>query len=379
MKKTLVFDDQLDGHHLEYLNHIYIGATKKKDEEFIFLVNPNFKVISNKLLWPQSSNIIIDFISEADIVKLKTNKIFKAFYLCKILKKVLKKYNCNNIFLISLMAFMPFLPFFINKKIKISGIIYLIFLYRWRDSSIQKRFLDVIKYVLFAKFKTFENIYLLNDDISPIYLNKKFKTKVFSYLPDPFIPLQNTKLRNLRNELNVPTEKTIYLHFGALAKRKGTLDILEAISITNDMVLRDTCFIFAGKISDDIKNSFYLLTNKLQCSTQIIIYDKFLDYEFIGSLCLTSDYILIPYRDSEQSSGVIGYAAQFNVPVVGPSNGLLGKLIKKYKLGYRLKNNSVKDIVEFINGVNNNNNRYTVKTTYLNDRTKTHFVNIILK
>lgn len=41
----------------------------------------------------------------------------------------------------------------------------------------------------------------------------------------------------------------------------------------------------------------------------------------------------MPYHLTSLSSGVFGYAAVFNKPVIGPDNGLIGKLIQKYELG----------------------------------------------
>ena len=38
--------------------------------------------------------------------------------------------------------------------------------------------------------------------------------------------------------------------------------------------------------------------------------------------------------NNSQSSGVLGYAAQFNVPVFSPSSNMLGKIVRKSKLGY---------------------------------------------
>ena len=44
---------------------------------------------------------------------------------------------------------------------------------------------------------------------------------------------------------------------------------------------------------------------------------------------------------------MIGYAAQYGIPVVVPKENLLKKLVLKYKLGYFLRGKSSKDIVCF--------------------------------
>jgi hypothetical protein len=41
----------------------------------------------------------------------------------------------------------------------------------------------------------------------------------------------------------------------------------------------------------------------------------------------------MPYTQSYRSSGAIGYASLFGKPVLGPSSGLIGRLIEENNLG----------------------------------------------
>ncbi|MRX38749.1 hypothetical protein GJU43_05650 [Flavobacterium sp. LC2016-23] len=376
-KVTIVFDYSVDGHHLEYLNHIYNDCINKESEKFIFIVPEAFKLVSNKLVWPTSQNVKIVFIDSVNFQKFKENGIKRSFYLCQYLKTQIKKYDATDVFLISLMEFMPFLSILINKKTKISGIIYLIYLYRWKGSTMLSKISDAFKYILFSRSGVFKNIFLLNDTVAPIYLNRKFKTSKFKYLPDPFMPLSNTGAVDLRNELNISKEKIVCLHFGALTERKGTLGILQSILEMNPEKAKRYSFIFAGKVSHDIKDVFYSLVDDTSKLTEIIIYDEYVDYDFLGSLCLISNYILIPYKNTEQSSGVISYAAQFKVPVVAPRLGLLGKIIKRNKLGILLDNSSSESIKEFLN--NSEDYNFFMNTNYLENNQVSKFVNLIFK
>jgi hypothetical protein len=375
LKKTLFFDDSLEGHHLEYIHHLYMNCDKFKDEYFIFMLPPTFKLLSDKLGWPIFTNVKIDFISENDYVKLKTNRVFKSYFLCVCLKKAIKKHRVSNVFLIFLMEFMPFLPFFIGKKVKVSGIVYLIYLYRWKNSSLITKALDSVKYILFSKSIVFANIYLLNDKVAPIYLNKKFKTSVFGYLPDPFMSFPNSNIVKMRSKFNFSDDKIVCLHFGALQERKGTIEILQAILEANETAISKCCFVFAGKIHEDIKERFYLLVEEVEKKTQIIVYDKFCEYDFLSLLCFSSNFILIPYKNPEQSSGIIGYAAQFKIPVLAPDNGLLGKLVKRYKLGHTIKNINVSGMIYFFNNIDNF--KMEVDSEYLLDKSVSDFNHII--
>ena len=160
-KRTLIFSHLVEGHFLEYIHHLYHGASTKKDEDFIFVLPPNFKNVKNKLIWNSFTNITIEYIREKDIEKIKKNKLLRSFILCRVLKKNTIKHNVTNIFLIYLMSFMPLIPFFFNKKVKISGIIYMIYLYRWHNSNLSSRIIDVLKYIIFSNSKVFGNIFFI--------------------------------------------------------------------------------------------------------------------------------------------------------------------------------------------------------------------------
>ena len=48
---------------------------------------------------------------------------------------------------------------------------------------------------------------------------------------------------------------------------------------------------------------------------------------------------------------MLGYAAQFNKPLLAPSNGLIGKLVNEYKLGNLLDNLSPRTIADNLDKV----------------------------
>ena len=69
----------------------------------------------------------------------------------------------------------------------------------------------------------------------------------------------------------------------------------------------------------------------------------------IFTLWRIADYILIPYKNTAQSSGVISYASQFCVPVIGPAEGLLGNLIRKFDMGLCIENPNSYAMAEMFN------------------------------
>ena len=191
-------------------------------------------------------------------------------------------------------------------------------------------------YTLFSHRKSIDKVFILNDDNIAQKLNEIYHTSNFYFLPDPVPSINRMNVKNIRGELGIKTSDKMYLHFGGLTERKGTLAILETLVMMRNEDLEDTVFVFAGMVYDNIKKRFYALKKNLDQKVRILVYDEFCTYSMINNLCQSCDVILIPYLDTGQSSGVIGYASFFNKPVIGPSDGLVGSLIKVYNMGVTL-------------------------------------------
>lgn len=372
--KMLIYSYSITGHHYEYLNHIYKKAINTIDTEFVFILPLGLKDIIKKLDWPNSENVIIVL---EDFSKLNNKKpIGRSIKLAIKIKKAIKKYNIDHVFLISLMAFLPLLPFIISNKTKITGILYKIYLYNWKQADYTQRIVDIFKYIILTKLAVFEKIFILNDTASANYLNRKYRTSKFEFLPDPFVPIPIANCYDIRTKFGIAVNKKVFLHFGGLTERKGTLEILKAIQLMSIEELQDLCFIFAGKIYIDIKTDFYQIYDTVKNRTQILIFDEFCDFAFLGSLCISSNFLLMPYKETAQSSGILGYAAQFNKPVIAPNQKLLGKLVKRNKLGYLIENSNAKSIANFLK--NSEKNRYKINSErYVLENSVENFTNTI--
>lgn len=197
----------------------------------------------------------------------------------------------------------------------------------------------------------FETVYILNDYSSARLLNQKFCCSKFSYLPDPYVDV-NVGDADFRKNNGITPEQKLFIHFGTLSKRKGTIEILKSMQLLSDYEKDHYVFLFAGKVKPEIKREFYQIIEWLKIRKfNVFVFDEFCSFTFIGTICKACDAILIPYKNTAQSSGLLGYAAQFNKPLLAPSNGLIGKLVSEYKLGYLLDNLSPRAIADNLDKV----------------------------
>ena len=332
-KEIAIFDFYLGGHHIEYLHHIYMHAIDDVATNYTFILPDNFDKFGGKMSWPKADNIHFIFY-ELDDKYVRSLKAFeKARMLSKLLRKFIDKTGIKDIILIETMAFMPYLPFYLGKKAKVTSILYHLPLF-CANSSLKNKVFTNTNFQLMAKFPCFKKICLLNSEEAVEFYNNKFRTKKFSFIPDPYVPIECEKpLSAIREELGISPSKKVFIHFGGLTRRKGTLEILDALFLVDKDCLKNMAFIFAGRVIEDIKEEFYNKINQLKDKVQIIVFDQFCEYSLFAEICTVADYIIIPYRNTAQSSGVCSYAAQFKVPVIGPKEGLLGNIINNYKLG----------------------------------------------
>lgn len=332
----LFYSPSLKGHFLEYTHYVYDYACKKKDSTFVFLLPDSFDSVKDKLDWNKSSNIIWEFFDCSYSEKPVGNyfqMLINTLRTNYIVAKTVRSYNIQQIFTNLLIEMVPWAPLLFPRSIKIVGIVYRIYLYDDCSRSRISLLFDKLKYWILTHSSVFKNILILNDNQASSLLNSKYSTCKFVMIPDPYVPILTDNKINIRDIYNIEENRIVFVHFGALNTNKGTIELLKSLELLDNHEKKEYVFIIAGSVSEDIKESFYALYNKLKDSVKIIIKDEFCSYEYLAALCETCNALVLPYKRTAQSSGLIGYASQFHKPVIAPNKGLLGRLIKEYDLG----------------------------------------------
>ena len=364
--KKLLFETNLKGHRMEYIHHLYLGMMEHQEHNYVIVVPQEFEQRKEMYEWPVVNNIRVVFLpkkSESKDVD-DSSLLRESWRKTKLLRYYVKKEKADGVFLISLMEFIPFLPILIPKRVRVSGIIYKIYLYRWKNSSWKSRMGDVFKYLVLSGRNCINAALILNDAPAARRYNSLYHTDKFHFITDPYNAIDYSP-KNVRAELGVSDDDKVFLHFGGLNRRKGTLEILKSLSLMDEKQKNLAVFIFAGKIYQPIYDEFYHLLNEVKDSTNIIVLDKFVDNEQLADLIFSSDFILAPYSGTIQSSGVLGHAAYWGKPVIGPSQGLVGKLIKRHNLGVTLPEITPNALADVMSGLE----KYELKSHY-NDEIK---------
>ena len=346
MKRILIYDTAIEGHRLEYIHHIYM-AVADVNAEFVFAVPESFLKLKAKMNWPERKNVSFDLIPENDIKQCSGNYLKERWNKAKLAAKYIKKNNVNEVFFIELVVLFPFLPLFLPKDVKVSGILYRLVPYEWNRLSLFTKVKDAIEMYVIGHSSSVKTPMCLNDNSCACYFNKKFNTQKYISIVDPVNPLVYNPVSR-RDSINAGDDDKVILHFGSMTERKGTLVLLEAACMMKEELLKDKVFVFAGKVSSEIKEKFENYIDKLRRKARVVVYEGFCTYELLSDLCYSCDTIVVPYKNTSYSSGVIGYASLFHKTVIGPGDGLLGKLIKRNGLGLTLKNNSPVELAKVL-------------------------------
>lgn len=367
------------GHALEYFMHIYKYALLDEENFYYFIFSHDFKrYIDNECL-VSKNNIIIQYLSNREYETLKYSNVFVNSYLLnKLLNEKIRNNNITDVIMCSYDRWDPLFAFMTVKGVSYIGIYYYIYLYEWKKMSIKRRLLKSLIFWRMAHNKVIKKICICNDSSSAMFFNRKYSTNKFVAISDPYVPITNT-LSDFRKSNNIELDAVVFSHIGVLSERKGTLNILEAILKLHIVDENKYVFVFAGKIESNIKEEFYRLASLCSKKFRIIIRDCFCSYEEIAAICKSSNVLLIPYLNTSQSSGILGYAAQFNVPVFSPNSKMLGKIIRRFGLGYLKDDVTTSGILDFLESYCLNNPMMIDGEKYLRKNNVDSFLRTLMK
>lgn len=133
--------------------------------------------------------------------------------------------------------------------------------------------------------------------------------------------------REARQYLDLPEERTIFLHFGSLHQDKNIKIILAAMKGIPDILL-----VHAGKTGT--KTDLAHLVNYHSLQDKVIIKDCYIPEMEKQYFFAAADAIILSYnKDFLVAGSMLWEAVRFKLPAISSDNGGLGELVRKYKIG----------------------------------------------
>ena len=169
-------------------------------------------------------------------------------------------------------------------------------------------------------------------------------------LPDPveITMTSDADSQDIRNNLNIDPDRQIFLLFGSFeAERKGVYQFLAALSLLPKELSKRVCLLIVGNAEPEeqirIKDQVEEVT-RLQ-PVQVITQFGFISDELVKLYFQLADVPLALYQRHVGMSGILLLAAAAQKPVLSSNYGLMGELVRRYKLGVVVDSTSPNEIV----------------------------------
>ncbi|WHX80026.1 glycosyltransferase [Priestia flexa] len=177
---------------------------------------------------------------------------------------------------------------------------------------------------------------------------------------------------NLRKELKISTEQTVFSLLGGTRYDKGLDIFLNSFQYIPNEYKEKILVNIVGKEETFDKN--YIKEMSLKYNINIKSYFNFVtDNEFMSNV-IVSDYMVVPYRNFfTGNSGPMTEAVVNSIPVIGPNYGNIGYLIKEYNLGYTFESENSYSLSQII--MEAVDKKVTIESNYKNKLTVKHFLN----
>lgn len=354
--KKLFFDIQITGHHAEYIDHLvdYLFINNDLTDEYFFVVHPDFSNQFSRIVSKAQQLTNVTWI-EITIDEFKKSQqgglIRNSFRIYQLMDSYAIKYKVNQVCVLYFNSFQ--IPFIIYRpKYVLSGILFLQF-YRMSRNTIKDKLKYYRKYYitkLYSLNSQLQRVFILNDEKTAEYLNEEFNTTIFSMLPDPIPVLTPLAHFDIYKHYSIEKTRKIFLHIGSLGDRKGTFEIIEAAKLIASEMQKDMAILLVGKASDRESELIYQKVEKaLKESEVTVLWDnQFVSSEMMKSLFDQCTAVLIPYKNAEASSGILGHAVAANKLVIATGKGLLKEMVENHNLGVVISEVNPKCVSEAI-------------------------------
>jgi len=320
--KILLVDSATTGHHIPYLNKIL--SKKQKNIDFFVVVPPGFQENSYHLVelsFPCRKNIIQYFLD-------RERWLFS-------LSNIIKQVNPDVVHFLTGDAIYQLGGVGFNSIKKIT-----------ENLVLTQHHLPVRKsrnVCLRLTAKKFKKIVVHTSAIKRSLVNVGINSEQIEVIDYPACHPVKLDQERAKEKLDLKVEGEILLALGGTRFSKGLDILLEA----SKLVERKFCLVIAGS-EEDFSYEFIKAKIKTISHDIIVRLGKLTDCEFSWYLD-AADCIVLPYRKSfDGASGPMTEAIWRRKPVIAPSHGSLGDLVREYNLGYLFESENSKDLAKTI-------------------------------
>lgn len=169
-------------------------------------------------------------------------------------------------------------------------------------------------------------------------------------LPDPvqMTLVSESQINQLHGRLAIVEGRKVFLLFGALNGRKGVYQLLEAIAQLPEALGKKMCLVLVGQANSQEQAQMFCQIEALlhYSPVQIISHYEFVPEADVPLYFQMADVVLAPYQKHIGMSGILIWAAAAQKPVLSSNYGLMGELVRRYRLGLAVDSSCPAEIAQ---------------------------------
>lgn len=135
---------------------------------------------------------------------------------------------------------------------------------------------------------------------------------------------------------DAPPDRATFVLFGEITERKGVMPLLSALALLPAEVAGRTNIVIAGRIDPSLRRTVAAAAGEVRLARPALwlkLVDRRLTGGEITALIEHAAAVLAPYQRFVGASGVLLWAASMQRPVIAQAYGLVGELVRRFRLG----------------------------------------------
>lgn len=154
-----------------------------------------------------------------------------------------------------------------------------------------------------------------------------------------------------RAKIGISCKSKLLLVYGSLTKRKGIMQLIEALDRPDSP--KDLKVVLAGRASEDM-DSFIASAVMQKMIKEKRIFLRLYFHDDLDEFCIfkAADYVWLGYTDGFYGSSAVLYQAlHAGLAVIAMEQGLIGKIVRKYRLGVTVNPSRQDSILQGLNQI----------------------------
>ena len=341
MKRILLFDTIIDGHHPDYLTHLIRYWLAAPNGELIVAAPASFEPVVARLKGEHpGAGQAVRFValSQPDIERVHgSSPLRRSFREWNLQLRYARMYRPTHLLLMYFDVFQAGLWLGRRAICPVSGIYFRPDFHYPTPSGLKARLAMLRKRLILngvLRQGVLANLFCLDHSVVAALRAVSFRTRILP-LPDPVATynVAPAEVTELRRRLGIEPGRRVLLLFGFLDERKGIEPLLDALKRLRPDLRSSVCLLLVGPIKPDYQATIDARLATLDPAIQVVCEYAEIKGRLIQTYFELADFVLALYQRHVGMASVVVRAGVSGKPVLASDYGYLGQLVPQQQLG----------------------------------------------